>query len=114
MQPPARLSQRICRIRVSATMQAAAEAARLRAQGVDVVDFGPGEPDYPTPAGIKAAAVRAIEQDFTRYTAAGGTEELREAICRRHAADFDRLHGAGMRGLVGRQARPVQRAPGAG
>ncbi|MCC7174849.1 MAG: pyridoxal phosphate-dependent aminotransferase [Bryobacterales bacterium] len=88
MQPPARLSQRICRIRVSATMQAAAEAARLRAQGVDVVDFGPGEPDYPTPAGIKAAAVRAIEQDFTRYTAAGGTEELREAICRRHAADF--------------------------
>lgn len=88
MPKPVRLSQRICSIEVSATMQVAADAARLRAEGRDVVDLGPGEPDFPTPANIKRAAVRAIEENFTRYTAAGGTEELKRAICRRHAEDF--------------------------
>ncbi len=69
-------------------MKVAADAARLRAAGRDVVDLGPGEPDFPTPENIKRAAVRAIEEDFTRYTAAGGTDELKRAICRRHAEDF--------------------------
>ena len=89
MPAPGGLSQRISRINVSATMKAAAEAAKLRARGVDIVDFGPGEPDFPTPANVKLAAVRAIEENFTRYTAAGGTQELREAICERHATDFE-------------------------
>jgi len=84
-----RLSQRISRISVSATMKVAADAAKLRARGVDIVDFGPGEPDFPTPANIKRAAIRAIEENFTRYTAAGGTQELKEAICERHAVDFE-------------------------
>jgi aspartate/methionine/tyrosine aminotransferase len=57
--------------------------------GVDIVDFGRGEPDFPTPANIKRAAIRAIEENFTRYTAAGGTQELKEAICERHAVDFE-------------------------
>ncbi len=52
------------------------------------MDFGPGEPDFPTPANIKQAAIRAIEQNFTRYTSSAGTPELRQAIVERHAADF--------------------------
>jgi aspartate aminotransferase len=69
-------------------MRVAAEAERLRREGEDVVDFGAGEPDFPTPDNIKRAAVRAIEENFTRYTAAGGIPELRQAVCERHAADF--------------------------
>ncbi len=60
----------------------------LRAEGVDVVDFGAGEPDFPTPDNIKQAAIRALEQNFTKYTAAGGTAELKKAVCERHAQDF--------------------------
>lgn len=82
------LAERISRISVSATMKVAAEAEKLKAQGVDIVDFGAGEPDFPTPDNIKRAAIRAIEQDFTKYTASGGTLELREAICERHRLDF--------------------------
>ncbi len=88
MPAPKSLSQRIGRIAVSATMKVATDAANLRLHGVDVVDIGPGEPDFPTPANVKLAAIRAIEENCTRYTAAGGTLELREAVCERHAADF--------------------------
>ena len=69
-------------------MKVAADAEKLRAQGVDVVDFGAGEPDLPTPENIKQAAIRALEQNFTKYTAAGGTAELKKAVCERHARDF--------------------------
>ncbi len=60
----------------------------MRAAGIDVVDFGAGEPDFPTPDNIKQAAIRALEQNFTRYTHAGGTNELRAAVCERHARDY--------------------------
>jgi len=60
----------------------------LREQGIDVVDLSAGEPDFPTPGNIKQAAVRAIEADFSKYTAASGTSELKQAIIDRHAADF--------------------------
>ena len=69
-------------------MRVAASAAQLRSQGVDVADFGAGEPDFPTPDNIKRAAIRAIEENFTRYTSTGGTQELKEAICYRHAQDY--------------------------
>jgi aspartate aminotransferase len=82
------IAERISRISVSSTMKVAADAEKLRSEGVDVVDFGAGEPDFPTPDNIKQAAVRAIEQNFTKYTAAGGTAELKKAVCERHAADF--------------------------
>ena len=88
MPAPTRLSQRISRIQASATMKVATDAAKLRARGRDIVDFGPGEPDFPTPPNVKLAAIRAIEANFTRYTASGGTLELKEAICERPAADF--------------------------
>jgi len=52
------------------------------------VDFGAGEPDFPTPDNIKRAAIRALEQNFTKYTNAGGTLELKQAVCEKHAADF--------------------------
>ncbi|MGH7228567.1 MAG: aminotransferase class I/II-fold pyridoxal phosphate-dependent enzyme, partial [Nitrospiraceae bacterium] len=85
---PMDLSERLSTISVSSTMKVSSDADRLRRQGVDVVDFGAGEPDFPTPDNIKQAAVRAIEENFTKYTAAGGTPELRQAICERHTADF--------------------------
>jgi aspartate aminotransferase len=82
------LTNRIQRIEVSATMAVAAEAERLRASGVDIVDFGVGEPHFHTPQHIKDAAIAAINNNFSRYTAAGGTVELRDAIIKRHDADF--------------------------
>src|SRR3954469_10428559 len=82
------ISERISSISVSSTMKVAADAERLRGEGVDVVDFGAGEPDFPTPDNIKPAAVRPLEQNFTKYTPAGGTAELKKAICERHAQDF--------------------------
>src|SRR4051795_1267897 len=82
------IADRISSISVSSTMKVASDAERLRSEGVDVVDFGAGEPDFPTPDNIKQAAIRALDQNFTKYTAAGGTAELKKAICERHALDF--------------------------
>jgi aspartate aminotransferase len=82
------IADRISTISVSSTMKVSAEAERLRSEGVDVVDFGAGEPDFPTPDNIKQAAVRALEQNFTKYTAAGGTAELKKAVCDAHTRDF--------------------------
>src|SRR5437763_13637834 len=69
-------------------MKVSADAERLRSEGVDDVDFGAGEPDFPTPDNIKQAAVRALEQNYTKYTAAAGSAELKKAICERHKLDF--------------------------
>ena len=69
-------------------MKVAADAEKLRREGADVVDFGAGEPDFPTPENIKRAAVDAIAANFTKYTNTAGTPELKQAICDRHAADF--------------------------
>ena len=83
-----RFSQRMSRISVSSTAAVVAKADRLKASGVDVVDFGAGEPDFPTPENIKRAAVAALEQNFTKYTPTGGITELKQAIVERHARDF--------------------------
>jgi aspartate aminotransferase len=84
-----KLTERINRIEPSATMAVVAEADKLRQQGIDVVDFGAGEPHFATPQHIKDAAVAAIQSNFTKYTAVAGTAELRDAIVQRHSADFD-------------------------
>lgn len=81
-------SDRIERIQVSATMAITAEALKLKAQGVDLADFGAGEPHFATPRHIKDAAIQAIERNFTRYTNVAGVPELRRAITDRHACDF--------------------------
>lgn len=83
-----KLTERIYRIEVSATMAVAAEADKLRQSGVDVVDWTVGEPHFSTPQHIKDAAIAAINANFTRYTAVGGTVELKDAIIQRHAQDF--------------------------
>ncbi len=84
-----RLTERINRIEPSATMAVVAEADKLRSQGIDVVDFGAGEPHFATPQHIKDAAIAAIQGNFTKYTAVAGTAELRDAIAHRHNVDFD-------------------------
>jgi aspartate aminotransferase len=81
-------SERIGRIEISATMAVTAEAAKLRAQGAKLVDFGAGEPHFATPQHIKDAAIAAIQGNFTKYTVVSGIPELRQAIVERHAADF--------------------------
>jgi aspartate aminotransferase len=81
-------SDRINRIEVSATMAVVAQAAKLKAAGADLVEFGAGEPHFSTPQHIKDAAIAAIQQDCTRYTAVPGIPELRAALVKRHAADF--------------------------
>jgi len=83
-----KFASRISRISISQTMAVNEKALQMRAQGVDIVDFGAGEPDFPTPDNIKQAAVRAIESNFTRYTSIGGTPELRKAIVDSHARLF--------------------------
>jgi aspartate aminotransferase len=65
-------------------MKVAAEAELLRSEGVDVVDFGAGEPDFPTPDNVKQAAIRALDENFTKYTAVGGTADLKKAVCEYH------------------------------
>ena len=82
------LTERIGRIEVSATMAITAEALKMKAAGISLSDFGAGEPHFETPRHIKDAAIAAINQGFTRYTAVAGTPDVRKAICARHAADF--------------------------
>src|SRR5205809_1695043 len=82
------LATRISRISVSKTMAVMEAAIKLRDQGIDVVDFGPGEPDFPTPENVRQAGIRAIQAGFTKYTAIGGIKELRKAIVEKHARDL--------------------------
>jgi len=81
-------ADRISTISVSSTMKVMADADKLRREGVDVVDFSAGEPDFPTPDNIKQAAIRAINENFSKYTPAGGTVELKQAAIDRHKAEF--------------------------
>jgi aspartate aminotransferase len=82
------LTERINRIQISPTAAVIAEADKLKARGVDIADFGPGEPDFPTPDHIKKAAIRAIEQNYTKYTSTAGIMPLREAICAWHKREL--------------------------
>jgi aspartate aminotransferase len=82
------LTDRINRIQISPTAAVIAEADKLKARGVDVADFGPGEPDFPTPDHIKKAAIKAIEENKSKYTPTGGIMPLREAICAWHKREL--------------------------
>ena len=78
---------------VSSTLAVLVAAERLRAQGVEVIDLGAGEPDFPTPENVKQAGHQALDQNFTRYTATSGIAPLRKAIVdllrRDFGADYD-------------------------
>jgi aspartate aminotransferase len=86
VEEPFQFTERVNRISVSPTMAVLQEAEKYKAKGVDVVDFGPGEPDFPTPDHIKRAAIKALEENRTKYTATPGIAPLRQAICDWHAA----------------------------
>ncbi|HEX5475365.1 MAG TPA: pyridoxal phosphate-dependent aminotransferase [Vicinamibacterales bacterium] len=83
-----RLASRTKQIGVSPTMKVAAEAMRLKAQGVDIVDLGAGEPDFPTPENGAAAGRRAIDEHFTKYTTNSGTDDLKRAVAYRYREDY--------------------------
>jgi aspartate aminotransferase len=82
------LSRRVARIGESATLRVSRRASELRAAGVDVVDFGAGEPDFDSPAIAVEAARRALADGFTRYTPTAGIPALRRALAERYARDF--------------------------
>ena len=87
-----RLSSRIQRIKLSATFAVSNRAEELKAEGKDVIGLGAGEPDFDTPEHIKEAAIRAIRDGFTKYTAVDGIPSLKKAIIdkfkRDNALDF--------------------------
>ena len=82
------VASRVAGMSMSKTMAVSALADQLRRAGVDVIDLGAGEPDFPTPENIRRAGAEAIETGHTKYTAAAGTPNLKQAICERFAADF--------------------------
>jgi aspartate aminotransferase len=82
------LAARMRDLGMSPTMKGTMEAERLRRQGVDVVDLGAGEPDFPTPEHICKAAHEAIDRQFTKYTANPGIMDLREAVVARYRQDY--------------------------
>jgi aspartate aminotransferase len=76
-----KLSKRAQMIKPSPTLAITAKAKAMRAQGIDIISFSAGEPDFDTPQHIKDAAIAALQQGFTKYTPVGGIDELKEAIC---------------------------------
>jgi aspartate aminotransferase len=84
MRPPIRFSDRVTAMQESPTLAVLNRATALVAQGVDVVDFGPGEPDFATPRLVAEAGKSAIDSGFTKYTNASGIKQLREAIADRY------------------------------
>ncbi|NBD28708.1 MAG: aminotransferase class I/II-fold pyridoxal phosphate-dependent enzyme [Alphaproteobacteria bacterium] len=81
------LSATLARVKPSPTIAVTTRAAELRAAGRDIIALGAGEPDFDTPAHIRAAGIRAIEEGKTRYTAVDGIPELKAAICAKFARD---------------------------
>src|SRR5947208_7521397 len=83
-----KLADRTNRIASSPTMKVTATVDRLRRSGIDVIDFGAGEPDFATPDRVKAAAHAAIDANFTQYTPVAGIADLKRAIADRYRADY--------------------------
>ena len=85
MKPLSTLAQSV---RASTTMAIDTQFKKMRAEGIDVIGFSVGEPDFPTPERIKQAGIRAIEADQTKYTPTPGTLAVRQAVCQRLAEDW--------------------------
>ena len=85
------LSRKAAQVKPSSTLAITAKAKELKAEGIDVVGFGAGEPDFNTPENINEAAIAAIKSGFTKYTPASGTAELKKAVSRKFE-EFNGLH----------------------
>ena len=85
MKPLSTLAQAV---RASTTIAIDTKFKQMRAEGIDVIGFGVGEPDFPTPERIKQAGIRAIQENQTKYTPAAGTMEIRKAVCQRMEEDW--------------------------
>src|SRR3989449_10022851 len=81
------LADRLATLQPSPTLAMQAKAKAMRAQGINVISFGAGEPDFDTPRRIKEAAIRALESGQTKYTEVGGIPELRAAVCQKFKRD---------------------------
>ena len=81
------LSRRVLAVKPSVTLEIAAKAKAMKAQGIDVISLSAGEPDFDTPSFIKDACVEALRKGFTKYTPVPGTVELRQAVCRKLKRD---------------------------
>jgi len=86
------LADRVQKIGFSPALAVSALAARMRAEGIDVLDFSAGQPDFPTFEKIKDAARKAIDENQTRYTATAGLPQLRQAVAARLARDLDLVY----------------------
>lgn len=82
-----RLSSRVENVSASLTLAITAKAKKMLLQGVDVIGFGSGEPDFDTPENIKKSAIDSIQKGFTKYTPASGTDELKKAVCEKFSRD---------------------------
>ena len=82
-----KLSDRVKSVNPSPTLAITARAAAMRAEGKDIIGLGAGEPDFDTPDHIKAAAVKALDNGFTKYTAVGGTASLKKAVIEKFKKD---------------------------
>jgi len=91
--PSIRFTRRVNEMQISPTLAVMNRAMELTAQGIDVVDLGPGEPDFPTPPSVCEAGKRAIDQGFTKYTSGNGTKALRDAW----AARYNRRYGTSLK-----------------
>ena len=82
-----KFAERVSQLKASATLAITAKAKEMKKNGIDVIGFGAGEPDFDTPDHIKEAAIVAIQKGFTKYTPASGTVELKSAVCDKLKAD---------------------------
>ncbi len=82
------ISEKVNQIGISPTLKITAKAKAMKAEGIDIVDLSVGEPDFPTPENVKAAGIKAIEQDFTKYTENEGIPALIKAIIARLKEDY--------------------------
>ncbi|MEI8308200.1 MAG: pyridoxal phosphate-dependent aminotransferase [Chloroflexales bacterium] len=90
-----RFARRLAQLEASATAAMTGRVAQMRAAGINVISFSVGEPDFDTPAPIKAAGIDAINKNYTHYTPAGGTAELRKAVAQRASIDSGVTYGIG-------------------
>ncbi|MFL0246925.1 pyridoxal phosphate-dependent aminotransferase [Candidatus Clostridium stratigraminis] len=81
------LSKKAEQISPSLTLAIDAKAKKMKAEGIDVIGFGAGEPDFNTPLNIQEAAIKAIKEGYTKYTPTSGIKELKEAICKKFGDD---------------------------